>query len=446
VNAVTRALVILLGAVGLGGCAASSGRGPTEVDLVVADTDEAFREEIERLQAEQAEGGPVDWARVESTMRAIVKARPGFAEAWFNLGVARERRDRPEDAMEAYRRALAEDPTRSEAATNLARLAFRAGDGADAVRVLRRAVTQDPSAVEPRVSLASHHVLRGRFPEAEQLCMEALTYEPTHTGAYCVLARAAVLERRWGRVRLLAAAGFQIDPDLACLHEALGFAAEADGEPLGAARAFERAIALEPRRLRAHAELARLRMTARDYEGAVAALQKMTELDPENAGAWVNLGLSLKATGRFAQARDAYERALGLEPDHAVGHYDLGVLLLRQFDDLDGAESHLRRHLQLVAGEPDPRVFSMLEEIDARRQMVLDEPPAPGEPAAEEGETPEPGGEAPARDEVDAANGPRSRSGRLRTTPAGAVAALATGSRNHQGFRFASRWRIVRRW
>lgn len=64
----------------------------------------------------------------ERLLRAVVEEDPGHARAWSNLGrvwLARGRGD--EEAYEAFRRAIVEDPTIVEARYMLARMALRAG-------------------------------------------------------------------------------------------------------------------------------------------------------------------------------------------------------------------------------------------------------------------------------------------------------------------------------
>ena len=50
-----------------------------------------------------------------------------------------------------------------------------------------------------------------------------------------------------------------------------------------------------------------------------------TEKSPENARAWMNLGVALMARGDYADAAAACERALVLAPDYTLVHINLGV-------------------------------------------------------------------------------------------------------------------------
>jgi tetratricopeptide (TPR) repeat protein len=67
--------------------------------------------------------------------------------------------------------------------------------------------------------------------------------------------------------------------------------------------------------------------------------------DEPTAEAWFEWGCELEATDA-AQARDAYEKALELDPDHASAHVNLGRLL-HEAGDPAAAEPHYSRALEI---------------------------------------------------------------------------------------------------
>ncbi|HEY5675922.1 MAG TPA: tetratricopeptide repeat protein, partial [Myxococcales bacterium] len=69
--------------------------------------------------------------------RRAIELRPDDVTALFNLGVALEDLRMPEEAMLAYRTALAADPGCADAHYNLAHLYESRGDAAGALRHLR---------------------------------------------------------------------------------------------------------------------------------------------------------------------------------------------------------------------------------------------------------------------------------------------------------------------
>lgn len=69
-----------------------------------------------------------------------------------------------------------------------------------------------------------------------------------------------------------------------------------------------------------------------------------------SADHWYDLGIDLE-TGAPAEARDAYERALGLDPRHADAHVNLGRLLYEANEVVDAVE-HYRKALALKRNHP----------------------------------------------------------------------------------------------
>lgn len=77
-----------------------------------------------------------------------------------------------------------------------------------------------------------------------------------------------------------------------------------------------------------------------------AAAERVVEDDAQD---WHAIGLDLETVGAIDEARDAYERALALEPQHVQVHINLGRLLHSQ-SRLADAEVHYRRALDV---QPD---------------------------------------------------------------------------------------------
>ncbi len=89
-----------------------------------------------------------------------------------------------------------------------------------------------------------------------------------------------------------------------------------------------------------------------DLQGAAAAFQKVTEIDPKNPDGWVNLGRAAVQEGDMEHARVVLEKALSLSPDLARAHF-FYAKVLRNDGNYDGAADHLRK---VLAQYPRDRV------------------------------------------------------------------------------------------
>jgi len=155
--------------------------------------------------------------------------------------------------------------------------------------------------------------------------------------------------------------------------------------PAAAQAAYDRALASMRAEdwLRAESELGQLTRDYPAYLGpqvnlaivyrnekrptdARAALDRALAIDPKHAVANNELGILLRETGKFEEAERAYRRALETDPSYALAHYNLGVLL----------DVYLRRGAEAIAeyeayqsslAEPDKKVAGWL--IDLRRRF-----------------------------------------------------------------------------
>ena len=94
------------------------------------------------------------------------EAAPGLAEAWNDLGLAREALGDTAGAVEALERAIAAVPGFAPAQINLAALYTDAGQYAAATECCRKALAAAPDSVAARVNLAAALIEQGRHEDA----------------------------------------------------------------------------------------------------------------------------------------------------------------------------------------------------------------------------------------------------------------------------------------
>ncbi len=98
-----------------------------------------------------------------------LEARPGYAEALCNLGVALRRQGQLDRAVAAYREALDIDPDLIEAWNNLGVALRQQGEMAEAAAVFARVLAIDPRLVEARNNLGEIYEKTNRLGQAEAL-------------------------------------------------------------------------------------------------------------------------------------------------------------------------------------------------------------------------------------------------------------------------------------
>ncbi len=95
-----------------------------------------------------------------------------------------------------------------------------------------------------------------------------------------------------------------------------------------------------------------LEQTGSPIETVMEAYEKAIEMDPNSAGALVNLG-TIHFNGRdFAQAKRFYEKALEVDPQYALAHFDLANLYDERGDRAKAME-HYQAALRVAPNYAD---------------------------------------------------------------------------------------------
>ncbi|MBI1845803.1 MAG: tetratricopeptide repeat protein [Candidatus Rokubacteria bacterium] len=117
-------------------------------------------------RASEWDGDPVHWPDAIDAYQRVVAMDPTYAAAWNNLGLLQHRMGRHDEAREAYGEALAQDPQCAEAAYNLGSLDEDCGDADSAVARYREALALSPDYADAHFNLAAVLARLGRNDQA----------------------------------------------------------------------------------------------------------------------------------------------------------------------------------------------------------------------------------------------------------------------------------------
>ena len=140
--------------------------------------------------------------------------------------------------------------------------------------------------------------------------------------------------------------------------------ARGSGDKSLAASLYREAIALlpDPRlSLAARINLAALLLGEGALDEATALARETTQIAPELAIGWFNLGLIERQRGRPAAAVEAYRAALCIDPEQAETHQNLAVGLLL-CGDIPGAREGFRRAIDLLRHQGRDREAADLQQ------------------------------------------------------------------------------------
>jgi len=185
------------------------------------------------------------------TLGAVPSRREGplpkrFASAYCALGHAFLAQDRPDDAIESYRRAIEIAPPHPQAHVGLGNALLAKNKLPEAAAMYERAIAFDPRmpSAYPGLGIALHR--QGRIEEALAQYTKALESQPDFAPASDDLADALFDLGRMNETVAQDRHTIEIAPKLASAYNGLGAALAAQGDVSGAVDACRKALELEP--------------------------------------------------------------------------------------------------------------------------------------------------------------------------------------------------------
>ena len=117
-------------------------------------------------RATQWDADPAHWEDAIEAYQRVVAVEPSYAAAWNNLGLLHHRMGQYTEAQEAYEAALRAEPTCAEAAYNLGSLCEDLGELPASIRYYLRALELSPDYPDAHFNLAGVLGKSGRGREA----------------------------------------------------------------------------------------------------------------------------------------------------------------------------------------------------------------------------------------------------------------------------------------
>ncbi len=299
-------------------------------------------------------------------LEALAPAAPHavLVDLHVELGtVLAERLARPDDAVRAFRDALALDPKHAAAHRGLAAVYEASGQTDELLDATEAALDAAPRAEQLQrhgdVAAAWHEL--GRFERAAACWQKLIALDPRNVPARRGLARALRAGEQWPALAAAQRALLELVAEPAerieLLLELAAVLEDRFDDTTGAAAAYQEVTTLDERHRGALHALARLHERAGRLQPALAALQRLLEHTAaaafaERADLLQRIGHIHLAARDAANARGSFAQAIALDRDSAPAHEGLARVHVQQ-GELVAAGEELVRAAQLSASPDD---------------------------------------------------------------------------------------------
>ena len=286
--------------------------------------------------------------------------------------------ERFSEAESLLRRALAADPSSSEATYFLGRVYLETGRTADAVRFLERQASRYPKSSRIQQGLGEAYAVAaldaslfrqlGLARASHRALERAVALDPGNVEARVSLFefyRHAPAAVGGGRERALAEAREIGRRQPSRGHELRAHLLRDEGREREAVAEYGKALAADPGNHSARLALALLYTELREFDRAFAVLDRLLEREPDHLSALYQVGRNAALSGRqLDRGEEALRRYLRHrprrnQPSHAWAHYRLGMIHKRR------GELATARHALTMALRLDP-------ELEGARKALLE--------------------------------------------------------------------------
>lgn len=309
------------------------------------------------LQVAQGHLRTGNLSEAEKVYKEVIRAFPGEAAAYNDLGTLYHSRGRLDEAVEQYRKAIALDPGYPPALTNYGLILQDQGNLAEALLLFERVLIVNPNDIGALTNLGVARQRQGKLAEAGAAFQRVLAVSPNDI--YALNNLASVL-RDQGRLNDAADAYrkvIEMQPDLIDARIGLGHLLRKQGRYDEAVAVFKKAAALNPNHPEAWRSLGLAYSEQENFDEAMSAYMKILDFMPDDAEIITKVGILHQKAGRLEPALACFQKVLQAKPDFLPARESL-VETLERYNKVDEAYEEALKGLELSPGGPSLNVHA----------------------------------------------------------------------------------------
>ncbi len=269
-----------------------------------------------------------DYSEAEKAFKTAISLDPKLERPYYELGdLYLLGLHKPDDAIAAYKSALALKPYDSRVHYTLANALAEAGHLDEAQAQLDEAARLDPKSAFLQNSIGDFNLKRRKWDLAQQAYAKALAIDPHFVAARIGEGDVFVAQKNLEQALASYHAALQSAPKSTTAYVKIGVLQELQGHWNEAEQAYRKALTIDPKLVIAANNLAwilneHLKKSAEALKWATSA----ATLAPKDFNTQDTLGWVLRSNGDRTRALVALKQANALAPDNPQVLYHLGVV------------------------------------------------------------------------------------------------------------------------
>ncbi len=337
--------------------------------------------------------------------REAIRMNPSLSGAYVNISLVYDRQGRLEEAIDQCRQAIRITPNFLRARVELHKFLLKDNRGDEVIAECRKDVQlapQDGAAhyrlgwflnqlnkmgeaeVELRAAarlapwVAVHHTdlgaclnRQGKLDEAITVWREAALLAPRDENLHELLALALQNQGKLDEALAALDRAIQLMPNQADFHSNRGNILMQQGRRDESAQAYREHIRLQPNHTQAHSDLGNVLWAQKKWDEAIDAHCKAIRIHPNLATSRLYLNTAQCDQHKLREAVARFREAI-LNPDFAVAHCSIGLLLINSVGDFTGGLEEIRRGHNLSSRDSNRPSFSARMLFDAEILVSLD--------------------------------------------------------------------------
>ena len=279
-----------------------------------------------------------DDARAQSEWREAVRIRPDLTDAQRALAALEIRRGDIDALLQTAQQIITAQPYAPDGyllkgVADLARQNFP-----DAQHDAEQAAQRAPQSAAPYIQMGNIQLIQKHHAEASKYYQQALDRDPSSADGLSGLMNTYFALKQYDQA--VAAAEVQItkSPDNSNFYDLLGTALFNGKKDLpGAETALRKAVDLDKNNTDALEKLGKVQIQEGNADRAIALYQQSIKDNPREVRFYVLSGELYESKRDWDHAKQMYQQALTIQPDHALASNNLAYVMLEQGGNVDVA-------------------------------------------------------------------------------------------------------------